>query len=344
MKTYLLSLLIAGQCVVALAQEKTPHETKSLSGATVKDVYVETSGGSITVSGAAGESPRVEVYVQGNNNQQLSKEEIEKRLAEDYMLQVTVANNEIHALAKRKHENHGWDWKKSLSISFKIFLPKNVNTQLTTSGGSINLNELSGNENFTTSGGSLNINGLIGKIKGETSGGSVRIANSSEEIDLQTSGGTMRADNCTGNINMETSGGSIMLANLKGNIKANTSGGAIRAEKIEGDFDTSTSGGSVSLSQLSCSLKASTSGGNMSVDLNGVGHFVKLETNGGNLDLKLPLKAGMDLNFTADHINNPDNTNGFTGDWTKTHVKGSVNGGGIPVNADVEGRLNISFN
>src|ERR1700722_3586603 len=69
MKTYLLVLFIACQSCVALAQDwnKTPYLTKSLSASAIKDVYVETSGGSITVSGASGESPRIEVFIHGNN-------------------------------------------------------------------------------------------------------------------------------------------------------------------------------------------------------------------------------------------------------------------------------------
>ena len=155
MKSYLLLLLVACQSVVALAQDnQTPYQTKSLSGTSIKDVFVKTSGGSISVSGASGETPRIEIYVRGNNGQDLPKDEVEKRLNSDYDLQVSVSNSEIHAQAKRKHED-GWDWKRQLSISFKIYVPARVATHLSTSGGSIHLDNLSGEENFSTSGGSL---------------------------------------------------------------------------------------------------------------------------------------------------------------------------------------------
>ena len=178
MKTYLLLLFIACQSCVALAQDngnRTPYQTKSLANDAIKDVTVKTSGGSIMVSGASGESPRVEVFVHGNNNQELSKEEIEKRLAEDYELDVSVSNHELHAVAKRKHDEGNWNWKRQLSISFQIYVPKQVATHLSTSGGSIHLDNLSGEENFSTSGGSLHIEELTGVIKGETSGGSIDV-------------------------------------------------------------------------------------------------------------------------------------------------------------------------
>ena len=54
MKKYLLAFSIACLGFTALAQE-TPYLTKSLASSGIKEVYVETSGGSITVSGAASE-------------------------------------------------------------------------------------------------------------------------------------------------------------------------------------------------------------------------------------------------------------------------------------------------
>jgi len=346
MKKYLLLLFIACQSTVLLAQDwnKTPYETKSLSSDAIKDVYVETSGGSIAVSGAAGESPRIDVFVHGNNNQELSKEEIKKRLDEDYKLEITVSNHELHVLAKRKHEGGiNWDWRRQLSISFKIYVPKNVDTHLGTSGGSIHLDNLSGNENFSTSGGSLHVNALNGLIKGETSGGSIEVSNSGNDINLETSGGSIHASNCHGKIKLETSGGSLHLDDLKGSINANTSGGSIQANSIEGELITGTSGGSVNLTRMACSLEASTSGGSMHVDMDQVGKYIKLDVSGGHVDLKLPANVGMNLNLSADKINSVSVKN-FSGEWEKTHIKGSINGGGIPVNVDASGSLNLTFN
>jgi len=347
MKTYFLVLLIACQGYAALGQDwnKMPYETKSLANDAIKNVFVSTSGGSITVSGASGEAPRVEVYVHGNNNQDLTKEEIKKRLDEDYDLSVTVSDHEVHATAKRKNEGgFNWGWRKQLSISFKVFVPKEVATRLSTSGGSIHLDNLSGEENFSTSGGSLHVDHLTGLIKGATSGGSIEVSNSGDNINLETSGGSIHASNCNGKIKLETSGGSLSLNDLKGSINANTSGGSIHANNIEGELITGTSGGSVNLTQLSCSLAASTSGGSMHVDMLHVGKYIKLDVSGGNVDLKLPSKQGLDLNLSANRISKPLNTEGFSGEWEKDHVKGKVNGGGIPVKVDASGHVDVSFN
>jgi hypothetical protein len=345
MKTYLLVLFIACFSCVALGQDlnTTPYKTKSLANDAIKDVNVKTSGGSILVSGASGEAPRIEVYVKGNNGRELAKEEIEKRLTEDYDLEVSVSNNELHAVAKRKHDGgFNIDWKKQLSISFKIYVPKAVDTHLSTSGGSIHLDNLKGHENFSTSGGSLHVDALTGEIKGETSGGSIEITNSGDEIDMETSGGSIHADNCHGKIKLETSGGSLHMDNLKGTINAGTSGGSIKADNVEGEFITSTSGGSVNLTRMACSLNASTSGGSMNVEMSKLGKYVKLDVSGGHVDLRVPANVGMNLNLSADHINTAA-VKDFSGEWEKTRVKGTISGGGVPIDVDASGNLNLSF-
>ena len=133
--------------------DKEPFLTKPLQKETIKNVQVTTSGGSISVSGVNSSEARIEVYVQQNNSRlnTLSKEEIQKRLDEDYEMNIDVSNNKLTAIAKQK--DRMMDWKRALNISFKVFVPGNVSTDLSTSGGSISLIKLSGNQDFSTSGG-----------------------------------------------------------------------------------------------------------------------------------------------------------------------------------------------
>ena len=271
MKKYLLCLLLAAVQFSMQAQVKSgeqPFMTKSLSSESIKDVQVRTSGGSISVEGVASQA-RVEVYVSSNKNKDLSKAEIQQRLNEMYDLSVAAANGKLTATAKSKERIK--DWKKALNISFKVFVSKNVSTDLETSGGSISLTNLSGSQEFSTSGGSLDVDNVSGKVDGKTSGGSIHLVNSKDEIKLSTSGGGIDAKNCDGNLRLSTSGGSLDLSDLKGDIEATTSGGSVHGRNIGGELMTHTSGGSVHLSDLSCSLEASTSGGNIDVSIKQLG-------------------------------------------------------------------------
>ena len=254
-----------------------------------------------------------------------------------YDLNVSVANNKLTATAKQKGKIN--DWKKSLNISFKVFVTKDVSTDLSTSGGSISLTNLSGKQNFSTSGGGLSINNVSGNIDGRTSGGSISVENSKDDIDLSTSGGNIEAKNCDGKLRLSTSGGSLDLRDLKGEIRATTSGGSIHGNNIEGELISHTSGGSIHFADLACSLETSTSGGNIDVSVKELGKYIKISNSGGNVDLTLPKNKGLDLDLSgkiADtHFDN------FSGKINENQVSGKLNGGGTPVRVDAGERENL---
>ncbi|GEO09204.1 DUF4097 family beta strand repeat-containing protein [Segetibacter aerophilus] len=343
MKKLLFSLLISSACATLYAQDKneTPYMTKSLSGDAIKNVEVKTSGGSISVTGANPSESRIEVYIHGNNGKNdLSKEEIQQRLNENYDLDVSVSNNKVTAIAKPKKNN--MDWKRGLSISFKVFTPQNIVSNLATSGGSISLKNLSGNQDFSTSGGSLHVESLSGKVRGRTSGGSIHVANSKDDINLATSGGSIHAENCDGNLNLATSGGSLNLTDLKGNIEANTSGGSINGSNIKGELITHTSGGSIRLSDLACSLETGTSGGNINVSIKELGKYVRISNSAGSVDIQLPNK-GINLKLTGQKVTTAALSN-FNGRMEKDEIDGTLNGGGIPVTVRAgSGKVNLSM-
>jgi hypothetical protein len=319
---------------------KTPYQTKSLANDGISKVTVSTMAGGIMVSGQSGQSPRVEVYIKGNNNHQLTKEQIEQKLAQDYDLTINVEGHELKAEVKTKHDNI--DWKNALNISFKIYVPQQVSTDLRTSGGGIQLDNLKGNETFTTSGGGLQIDALSGMINGRTSGGGIQVSNSHNDINLVTSGGGIQAKNCSGNIKLVTSGGGIELKNLEGSIVAHTSGGGIEGKHISGELVTGTSGGGIDLKDMDCSLEASSSAGSLAIQMNHVGKYLKLDASAGNIDLHLPAKEGFDLNLSAERIT--DQIAGdFHGSWTKENVNGSVNGGGVKVEAHSNDNIDVKF-
>ncbi|RYU92433.1 hypothetical protein EWM62_03085 [Mucilaginibacter terrigena] len=340
MKKYFLLLLMASPVYLASAQDReTPYYTRSLANDGIKAVFVNTSGGSISVSGASTQQPHIDVYVVGNNNQNLTKDEIKKRLEEDYILDINIQNGELHATAKSRRNN--MNWRRSLSIGFKVYVNKQTTTNLNTSGGSLHLDNLTGNQNFETSGGSIHADGLTGIIKGQTSGGSIHVSNCKPDIDLETSGGSVTADNCSGKIRLETSGGSLNLTDLKGTIKATTSGGSVRGNNIDGELVTGTSGGSVNLMAMAGSVDASTSAGSMHVQMLRVGSYVKIDANSGHVDLQLPTSQGVDVDLRGNNVN--FNINGkFEGHKEKERVTGKVNGGGSLVEVRGDGTVNVN--
>src|SRR5262245_46016755 len=102
---------------VRAQSDKEPYLTKSLSKDAIKDVYARTSGGGITVIGGPENEARIEVYIKGNNGSDLTKDEIKRRLEEDYDLEVSASGGKLTAIAKTKSFN--LNWKRALNISLK---------------------------------------------------------------------------------------------------------------------------------------------------------------------------------------------------------------------------------
>ena len=339
MKKILTFLFAVALCTATKAQsDDAPYLTKSLSGASIQKIIARTSGGSVMVNGNAGDEPRLEVYIRSSRNAKFSKEEIQEKLAENYTLDISVSGGQLAVTAA--HKNKIFE-RNELSISFKIYVPGNVSTDIHTSGGSISMANLTGDQNFSTSGGSLNINRLMGNINGRTSGGSINIVDSKSQIALKTSGGSIRARNCSGIISLSTSGGSLSLTDLDGTIEANTSGGSVSGNNITGELITHTSGGSMSLQSISGSLNASTHGGSMSVNVVKVGKYVTLDNSGGSVSLKIPNQP-LNLDLHAQRIDINPLTN-FSGNKDKDNVNGTINGGGAPVKVRSSGSMSIAF-
>ena len=81
------------------------------------------------VTGSQSGEPRLEIYVRpsSNTNSRLSKEELRQKVDQDYDLKISVDNQTLNVTAKPKSN---FNWKRQLSISYKIFVPQNVSTDL----------------------------------------------------------------------------------------------------------------------------------------------------------------------------------------------------------------------
>jgi len=331
-KNLLLLIFALFVAVTANAQsdEAKPYVTKNFTSSSLNELTVETTGGSIAVTGGQSAGFKIEMYVRPNNwngKKELSAEETEDRL-EDYDILIGTQNNKVIATAKRKN-GVKWNNEKSISIGFKVYAPKSITTNLKTSGGSIKIASLTGTQNFATSGGSLKVDDLEGIVRGRTSGGSIEVTNCRKDIELVTSGGSIKASGLKGRIDLKTSGGSITLNGLNGEVEAHTSGGSVRGEDITGTLNTGTSGGSVRLANVSGSLRASTSAGSVEVSMAKLGQYLDLKSSAGSIRVTMPMEKGLDLNLRGNKVSIP--LKNFDGNVEKDYVSGKMNGGGIPV-------------
>src|SRR5690606_34557309 len=152
----LLAFGLAASVQAQFHADKDPLITKSLTNQSIRKVIARTSGGSIVMTGVSEGEARLEVYVKhsGMSFGSMSKSELQEKLADDYDRIMSTADYQLDVTAQSKRCIH---WKRQLSISYMIYVPRDVSSELSTSGGSLKLSNLNGDTRFRTSDGSLQI-------------------------------------------------------------------------------------------------------------------------------------------------------------------------------------------
>ena len=341
MKNIAFAFILAVSCLAVQAQHSESdylYTTKSFKDASPKKITAGTSHGNISVSDVPASQTRVEVYIHSSNsNQELSKQEIQKKLDEDYTLEISLSGDMLNASARQKkdiilNEN-------GLSISFVIYAPKTASNVLKTSHGNIDLTGFEGNQDVETSHGNLTISKIKGKLTGETSHGNVSVTDCNNDIDVSTSHGDITGTNCEGTIKLITSHGTI---DVKNKVRAGTSHGNVSANNVGGELTASTSHGNVNLDDMSSSVNATTDHGDISLSAVSITGEIVMNNGNGNISLELPKGKGLDLDLQGKEVSVSGMQN-FSGSKEKDLVKGSTNGGGIKVSARTDREARVTF-
>ena len=276
-----------------LAFAQSPVASQEFTVGDYAEVEVFTSGGRIEVIGKSTTKVTVNAiaYVSGRRSSNANLDN----------WSITIEEIQGKIVAKAENEsNMGWlRCCKDESIAFEIETPVNTELNARTSGGSVSIENLSGNQY------------------------------------ARTSGGRMEANNIQGNVEMRTSGGAIRLENIEGQAEVATSGGSIRANKVTQGLKARTSGGSLNLQEISGSLEARTSGGSIEVLLINPIEYIEVSTSGGNVTVEVPENLGYDLELMGSRVRTE--LRNFTGSSSRDAIKGAMNGGGIPLKARTSG-------
>jgi hypothetical protein len=276
-------------------------------------LVVEVAGSKVEVEGTTGS----QVIVEYTRVVSAGSPEAEARFLKEREVTLTQSGNTISLVEQRPasgsdHSDSFWglitgrDRGVRNRFNVVVKVPARFNVDLRTSGGGIELSNVSGQVDARTSGGSLTFRDITGPVDGRTSGGSIRVEHYQGDMNLSTSGGSITAEDGKGRLNLKTSGGGISISGASGNVAASTSGGSIRlalASTPDGENRLSTSGGSITVSVPAGSplnIDAATSGGSVSTDLpvtntttkertrfagsvNGGGALLHLRTSGGSI-------------------------------------------------------------
>lgn len=219
---------------------------------------LKTDVGSLDIRTHNSDTVEIEVEVEGKN-------------ADEFKVSHTVSGDDVSVTGTfDRGDNY---WGRNIRAKFIITVPKEYNLDLRTSGGSIDIDDLTGQVDANTSGGSIDIGDIDGNVDLHTSGGSITTGSINGDLNGHTSGGSITATfakQLTDDATLDTSGGSItvrMIEDMQVDLSASTSGGRVRSDfsvdgrvskkSIRGEINDGgprlilhTSGGSISIKKM----------------------------------------------------------------------------------------------
>lgn len=146
------------------------------------------------------------VTVRGSDEQQVR---VRARLSGDDWRDTRVALERWAGGVRLRSDYEGSADRRSTRHAFEIWVPRHMNVDLRSSGGSLAINDLTGEFRGQTGGGSMVIERATGSARLSTGGGNVRVANSE----------------LTGTVS--TGGGEVLIANVRGGLRASSGSGPV---------------------------------------------------------------------------------------------------------------------
>lgn len=223
---------------------------------------VETSSGSIVIHGADVTDCDVLATIAAHAPTEAEAEE----LAE----QVVITPEFIGRTLKVRAETPRTTNNRSISVSYRIVVPRQTNVRCHSSYGSLELTEIEGTVTARTSSGSVRAENIQGSTSLSSSYGSITCRAFSEgDLAIKTSSGKIEVSEAAfGKCDAETSYGSVSGRSLRGEtIRLRSSSGSL--DLVDGTaeaIDLSTSYGRIDARQIAVGdLRATSGSGNLDV-------------------------------------------------------------------------------
>ncbi|HET9179534.1 MAG TPA: DUF4097 family beta strand repeat-containing protein [Terriglobia bacterium] len=257
MKTKRTGLLMVALMAISVAAFADSRIEKTLSLEPGGKFVLQTDAGSVTVTGSSASGARVVITS--------NRDDLESLFNFDF--------NSSAGLAQVTARKKTLQWFSNVNLHFDVTVPSQTGLSIKTSGGSVKVTSLQGEQDLRTSGGSIDASEVRGNLMARTSGGSISVRDVTGNADLGTSGGGITVNSLNGSLQAGTSGGPIHIDGVTGRAVAHTSGGSIQAAFARGNNqggELTTSGGSIRASldpTANLDIDASTSGGSVSTDM-----------------------------------------------------------------------------
>ena len=306
------------------ARDGQPTITKTFDLNKPGKLDASSSGGGVTVQTHDQPQVIIQAFVRKNGRVLSPSDNSLDEVMDNFDINFSKSGSTITAVVKRKGRMNFW--RNNVGISLTIIVPEEISCDVSSSGGGLKISGVKGTHEFSSSGGGVKLENTSGTTKASSSGGGVK------------------ATNHSGDIRLSSSGGGVAVEGAHGSVYARSSGGGVTLEDIHGSADASSSGGGVYVQGEASSVTAKSSGGSVKVNIHNLSDELYLQSSGGGVSAVIHggNKLGMDLDLRSGRVN--IDLHNFNGTSEKDRVKGSMNGGGIPVYAHASGgNVNISY-
>ena len=290
------SLLLAAPAAASFRLEKT------LPLAPGGELVVETAGGGIVLTGGPGDGAKIVI------TSERDREDVEER----YTFEFSSEAGRAKVINRRRPGFSQWFNFRSMSLDFKIEVPRNSRVDLRSSGGGIRVTNLAGAVKLRSSGGGVRAFDVDGPVDASSSGGGVEVRRVRGDVRVGSSGGGVTVDHVVGNVAADSSGGGVEVSSVSGDVAAESSGGGVHLDDIGGRIDAESSGGPVSAvlaAEHSAGGRLSSSGGGVRVGVDRRARLhIDASSSGGGVTCDLPLLV--------------------QGKQSRSSIRGDLNGGG----------------
>src|SRR5277367_3759 len=140
--------------------------------------------------------------------------------------------------------------------------------KLSTQGGHIQVQDISGNADAFTAGGHIVAGNISGDAVLRSGGGHIRAGQISGRAQLETDGGNITLKQAGSFVSVRTGGGQIDFGEVRGSVRAQTGGGGIRIITVSGPMEVESNGGSICLTRVAGAVQAATAGGTIQAWIN----------------------------------------------------------------------------
>ena len=205
-------------------------------------------------------------------------------------------------------------------LRFTVQVPKRYDVKIETTGGTVEVDGVTGRISGRTMGGALRFSNLSGSLNFSTMGGGITVRDSDLDGRVHTMGGSVTLDGVRGNLSGTTMGGrvtrngstnGVTLSSTSGRrgdaevrsggeLKMHSMGGDIELDEAPNGADLQTMGGFIKLNRAGGDVRAHTMGGR--ITLGEVDGSIKATTMGGDITARMvgdPSKGDRDVEIRS---------------------------------------------